>query len=262
MVRSDRGASERLIPLLCWPRSTRSNRSHVNLAQELLPWEEHLITLSFPRAPFKPTSINPLQTALLQILTFCAEKSRNVPPLASSSVRYSRLVFLSSIWEGVTTDVSQEGNNLSHQVCISYMSSPNTIIITIPISILSTAQSRVFRNPSDILTDPDLPSASQRAFRPFTAPARSIPTTNTNDDHHPSHGSSSPARPRPPAFVGRPHVLRRGRTGSGRPGREEKQLARECGCGTGIFGAGEGWIEGGGGKGRGGGRVGRQRRVS
>ncbi|GFZ48554.1 hypothetical protein JCM24511_06302 [Saitozyma sp. JCM 24511] len=55
------------------------------VTEELLPWEEHLITLSFPRAPSKPPSINPLQTALLQILTFCAEKSGNVPPLGSSS---------------------------------------------------------------------------------------------------------------------------------------------------------------------------------
>nr|XP_019044316.1 hypothetical protein I302_07600 [Kwoniella bestiolae CBS 10118]OCF23246.1 hypothetical protein I302_07600 [Kwoniella bestiolae CBS 10118] len=56
------------------------------ITEELIPWEEHLITLHFDRSS---TSNNPLHTALIQILTFCAEKKGNVPPLVGSSILIS-----------------------------------------------------------------------------------------------------------------------------------------------------------------------------
>jgi hypothetical protein len=58
------------------------------LVQELIPWEEHLITLDFPRNTARTPASNPLPGALLQILTFCAEKGGNVPPLSAGSVSY------------------------------------------------------------------------------------------------------------------------------------------------------------------------------
>ncbi len=56
-------------------------------AQELVPWEEHLISLSFPRTLPRLLPSNPLPAALMQLLTFCAEKNGNVPPLVGASVR-------------------------------------------------------------------------------------------------------------------------------------------------------------------------------
>ncbi|KAK8853071.1 hypothetical protein IAR55_003772 [Kwoniella newhampshirensis] len=66
------------------------------ITEELVPWEEHLITLSFARTN-RSSSMNPLSAALLQLLTFCVEKKGNVPPLVGSS----------------------EQNNLSHQMIIA-----------------------------------------------------------------------------------------------------------------------------------------------
>ncbi|KAK4689353.1 hypothetical protein P7C73_g768, partial [Tremellales sp. Uapishka_1] len=58
------------------------------ITEELVPWEEHLISIRFPSpAPSrsqKPLP-NPLPGALIQLLTFCAEKKANVPPLSSGS---------------------------------------------------------------------------------------------------------------------------------------------------------------------------------
>lgn len=62
--------------------------------QELVPWEEHLIRLSFSRGARRDDSAS-LTVALMGILTFCHERKDNVPPLMGSS----------------------EQSNLSHQVC-------------------------------------------------------------------------------------------------------------------------------------------------
>ncbi|WRT70373.1 uncharacterized protein IL334_007371 [Kwoniella shivajii] len=57
------------------------------ITEELVPWEEHLITLHFPStSSSKPKVANPLHNSLLQLLTFCAEKKGNVPPLSGTSI--------------------------------------------------------------------------------------------------------------------------------------------------------------------------------
>ncbi|KAL1409981.1 hypothetical protein Q8F55_003981 [Vanrija albida] len=63
------------------------------VTEALVPWEEHLITIHF----VKRATTNPLPGALLQLLTFCAERKDNVPPLVGTG----------------------DQNNLSHQILIS-----------------------------------------------------------------------------------------------------------------------------------------------
>ncbi|GMK54764.1 hypothetical protein CspeluHIS016_0113500 [Cutaneotrichosporon spelunceum] len=63
------------------------------VTEALVPWEEHLITLTFVTRATQ----NPLPGALLQVLTFCAKHSASVPPLLG------------------TPDQS----NLSHEIIIS-----------------------------------------------------------------------------------------------------------------------------------------------
>ncbi|TXT11119.1 hypothetical protein VHUM_01870 [Vanrija humicola] len=55
------------------------------VTEALVPWEEHLITIHF----VKRATTNPLPGALLQLLTFCAERKDNVPPLVGTSVEHS-----------------------------------------------------------------------------------------------------------------------------------------------------------------------------
>ncbi|WWC91558.1 uncharacterized protein L201_006504 [Kwoniella dendrophila CBS 6074] len=61
------------------------------ITEELVPWEEHLITLHFNRTSTlnKAPHSNPLHGALIQVLTFCAEKKSNVPPLVGNSILIS-----------------------------------------------------------------------------------------------------------------------------------------------------------------------------
>ncbi|EIW71825.1 hypothetical protein TREMEDRAFT_73413 [Tremella mesenterica DSM 1558] len=51
--------------------------------EELVPWEEHLITVHLSNSP--RSTNQSLHAALLQTLTFCAEKKGNVPPLSGNS---------------------------------------------------------------------------------------------------------------------------------------------------------------------------------
>ncbi|ORX40731.1 hypothetical protein BD324DRAFT_17534 [Kockovaella imperatae] len=68
------------------------------VTEELVPWEEHLITLHFTRDRPNPQTPppNPLPAALLKIITFCLEKNGNVPSLTGTS----------------------ENSNLSHQILV------------------------------------------------------------------------------------------------------------------------------------------------
>ncbi|WVR07811.1 hypothetical protein IAU60_004854 [Kwoniella sp. DSM 27419] len=66
----------------------RPKKGWFAITEELVPWEEHLITLHFPRpSAGGPTvqSPSPLTSALLRLVTFCAEKKDNVPPLVDGS---------------------------------------------------------------------------------------------------------------------------------------------------------------------------------
>ncbi|WVQ74967.1 hypothetical protein IAR50_004575 [Cryptococcus sp. DSM 104548] len=62
--------------------SKKAKRGWFAVTEELVPWEEHLITLSFETS--KPT-INPISAALMQITTYCLQHKDQVPPLTGSS---------------------------------------------------------------------------------------------------------------------------------------------------------------------------------
>ncbi|WWC64422.1 uncharacterized protein I303_107032 [Kwoniella dejecticola CBS 10117] len=64
------------------------------ITEELIPWEEHLITLRWDAKSIVPQV---LQRALLQVTTFCVHKKGNVPPLVGNS----------------------ENSNVSHQILIA-----------------------------------------------------------------------------------------------------------------------------------------------
>lgn len=74
----------------------KSKKGWFAVTEELVPWEEHLITLNFCHSPKTP--LNPLPGALLQIATFCLEQKAMVPPLTgttesqSSNVSYQIMI--------------------------------------------------------------------------------------------------------------------------------------------------------------------------
>ena len=71
--------------------------------QEIIPWEEHLITLNFPsQSQSRISPSNPLSSALIQLLNFCAERKANVPPLVGANVRglYTQTVNDQNLKEG------------------------------------------------------------------------------------------------------------------------------------------------------------------
>lgn len=56
------------------------------VTEELVPWEEHLITVNLSdTVRSAPGGLPPLHVALMQVLSFCAENKANVPPLANTS---------------------------------------------------------------------------------------------------------------------------------------------------------------------------------
>lgn len=71
-----------------------------------MPWEEHLITLTFVTRATQ----NPLPGALLQVLTFCVNHKQSVPPLVGTSVSY--------LLSALRAD-RQDQSNLSHEIIIS-----------------------------------------------------------------------------------------------------------------------------------------------
>ncbi|WVR00331.1 hypothetical protein IAU59_007474 [Kwoniella sp. CBS 9459] len=67
----------------------RPKKGWFAITEELIPWEEHLITLHFDRtsstsSKASSTSNSDLNKALFQLITFCAEKKGNVPSLADA----------------------------------------------------------------------------------------------------------------------------------------------------------------------------------
>ncbi|WVO23076.1 uncharacterized protein IAS62_004421 [Cryptococcus decagattii] len=74
----------------------KSKKGWFAVTEELVPWEEHLITLNFCHSPKTP--LNPLPGALLQIATFCLKQKAMVPPLTgttesqSSNVSYQIMI--------------------------------------------------------------------------------------------------------------------------------------------------------------------------
>ncbi|TYJ53413.1 hypothetical protein B9479_005960 [Cryptococcus floricola] len=61
---------------------SKAKKGWFAVTEELIPWEEHLITLSFQAS--KP-SASPLSSALMQITTYCLQHKDQVPPLTGSS---------------------------------------------------------------------------------------------------------------------------------------------------------------------------------
>ncbi|WVF73157.1 hypothetical protein IAT40_007976 [Kwoniella sp. CBS 6097] len=64
----------------------RPKKGWFAITEELIPWEEHLITLRFDRSSSTSSNKpdNDLNRALFQLITFCAEKKGNVPSLADA----------------------------------------------------------------------------------------------------------------------------------------------------------------------------------
>ena len=61
--------------------------------EELVPWEEHLITLHFPRHLERDRRANAsseVQRGLMQVLSYCVERKGGVPALQGGNVRLSR----------------------------------------------------------------------------------------------------------------------------------------------------------------------------
>ncbi|RSH87775.1 uncharacterized protein EHS24_000291 [Apiotrichum porosum] len=87
----DAGADSGEIAVVFLQRKNR--KGWFAVTEALVPWEEHLITLTFVTR----ATTNPLPHALLQLLSFCNERKGNVPPLVGTS----------------------DQTNLSHQILIS-----------------------------------------------------------------------------------------------------------------------------------------------
>ncbi|WWD19482.1 hypothetical protein CI109_103942 [Kwoniella shandongensis] len=133
------------------------------ITEELVPWEEHLITLHLSRTSRQqPATQQPLSGALLQLSTFCVEKKGNVPPLVGSS----------------------DQNNLSYQILIappppSELFAPSSpplypTRLTSPppapstTNAIATARDLALPPPSSDLSNPDNTSA-KRASSPASA---------------------------------------------------------------------------------------------
>ncbi|WVO13491.1 hypothetical protein L204_101111 [Cryptococcus depauperatus] len=75
----------------------KSRKGWFAVTEELVPWEEHLITLKLSSTT--KVSSPPLSNVLLKTLTFCLQNKSNVPPL--------------------TGNMDQQNSNLSHQILIA-----------------------------------------------------------------------------------------------------------------------------------------------
>ena len=131
--------------------------------KELVPWEEHLITLTFPRQTRSRTS-NPLSGALMQLLTFCVDKKGNVPPLVGVSVRRPHPAQHLEAYSVVGTE-----QPFSPSPSISYL-----CIVRL--------------KPNDRAgTDPDQPPFPDRSLFPLSSSPSHPPdlsATTTEPDHH------------------------------------------------------------------------------
>lgn len=78
-LEGDQGYGEMAVVFL----QKKSKKGWFAVTEELVPWEEHLITLNFSHSK---TLSNPLPRALLQIATFCLEQKAMVPPLTGTTV--------------------------------------------------------------------------------------------------------------------------------------------------------------------------------
>ncbi|WWD03481.1 hypothetical protein V865_001533 [Kwoniella europaea PYCC6329] len=129
------------------------------ITEELIPWEEHLITLRFDRSS---TSNQPLHNALLQILTFCAEKKGNVPPLVGSS----------------------ENSNISHQILIS-PPSPTELFSPSP----PTYPARLTSPPPQPLTNTTPATATARDITPVNPSGGDVIIGSTRRGVSPATGT-------------------------------------------------------------------------
>ncbi|WVQ82136.1 hypothetical protein IAT38_004264 [Cryptococcus sp. DSM 104549] len=134
------------------------------ITEELVPWEEHLITITFSKSS-KPGP-NPLPAALLQILTFCVENKGNVPPLSGNS----------------------EQSNVSHQIMIAPPSPSELFAPSPPPS-----------HPMRLTSPPPAPSTTST---PATATARDLampPTSAMGITGHEAGSMGSARRALSPA---------------------------------------------------------------